>query len=213
MPHAVKQWAQEWTEPHSGRVHENIREAFIQADIHTRVFHHELTGNSGLRLSHTSQCSPGLQPVGNGQGVPITHGLGVVSKDFIRVDPGQADTNHLPSVNRNSPRTDPVQSRFAAALSHRRADLRAAPRGAAGPAAAHTGPPRPIQPGRPAAGPRGRAAALRRREAAACAVRPSRRRRSSPERSASRCHRLPETARSGRCAPAGCGLSRTAWPG
>ena len=55
--HPVKQWAQEWTEPQSGRVHENIRNAFIQADIDTRVFHHELTGNIGLWLSHTAQCS------------------------------------------------------------------------------------------------------------------------------------------------------------
>lgn len=113
--HPVKQWAQDWTEQQSGTVNENIRDAFFQADIDTTVFHHELTGNIGLRISHTSQYSPGLQQVGNGQGVPIADGLGVVSRDFIRVDPGQTYTNYLPSVNLNYHLTYHDQIRFAAA--------------------------------------------------------------------------------------------------
>lgn len=114
-PHPTKQWAQNWTEQQSGDVNERIRDVFFQADIDATLFNRELTGNVGLRVSHTSQYSPGLQEVGNGQGVPIADGLGIVSKDYIRVDPGQTYTNYLPSLNLNYHLTQNDQLRFSAA--------------------------------------------------------------------------------------------------
>ncbi|HEX5460344.1 MAG TPA: TonB-dependent receptor [Steroidobacteraceae bacterium] len=114
-PDPVKDWSQDWTEQQSGEVDEKLRDAFVQADIDTTVFNRELTGNLGVRFVHTSQYSPGLDDVGDGNGVPIADGHGVVSTAFIRVDPGQTYHDWLPSLNLNY-RLDPSdQLRFAAA--------------------------------------------------------------------------------------------------
>ena len=114
-PNPVKDWSQNWTEVQSGDVDVKVRDAFIQADIDTYLFDHELTGNIGVRAVHTSQYSPGLQQVGGGAGEPITDGHGVISKDFVRVNPGQTYTDYLPSINLNYHLDDANQVRFAAA--------------------------------------------------------------------------------------------------
>jgi iron complex outermembrane recepter protein len=114
-PDPVKDWSQNWTEQQSGEVDEKIRDAFLQADIDTTVFNHELTGNLGVRFVHTSQYSPGLDDVGDGNGVPIADGHGVVSTAFIRVDPGQTYHDWLPSLNLNYRLDKSDQLRFAAA--------------------------------------------------------------------------------------------------
>jgi iron complex outermembrane recepter protein len=114
-PDPVKDWSQDWTEQQSGEVDEKIRDAFLQADIDTTLAGHELTGNLGVRFVHTSQYSPGLDDVGDGNGVPIADGHGVVSTAFIPVDPGQTYDDWLPSLNLDY-RLDPRdQLRFAAA--------------------------------------------------------------------------------------------------
>jgi len=114
-PDPTKQWAQDWTFQQSGEVDEKIRDAFVQADIDTTVLDRELSGNVGVRMVHTSQYSPGLQDVGNGQGVPITDGVGVTDSDFIYVDPGQSYTKFLPSLNLNYHLDPRDQLRFAVA--------------------------------------------------------------------------------------------------
>lgn len=114
-PNPVKDWSQNWTEQQSGEVDEKIRDAFVQADIDTTVLGHELTGNLGVRFAHTSQYSPGLQDVGDGNGVPIADGHGVVSTAFIPVDPGQTYNDVLPSLNLNFRIDERDQLRFAAA--------------------------------------------------------------------------------------------------
>ena len=115
VPDPQKDWSQNWTETQSGGVNVKIRDAFLQADIDTTVFDRELTGNVGLRVVHTSQYSPGLQQVGNGAGEPIADGRGVISKDYIHVNPGQTYTDYLPSLNLNLHLDDDNQLRFAAA--------------------------------------------------------------------------------------------------
>ena len=115
VPDPQKDWSQNWTETQSGAVNVKIRDAFLQADIDTTVFDRELTGNVGLRVVHTSQYSPGLQQVGNGAGEPIADGRGVISTDYVRVDPGQSYTDYLPSLNLNLHLDDDNQLRFAAA--------------------------------------------------------------------------------------------------
>lgn len=115
VPNPQKDWSQNWTETQSGSVNVKIRDAFLQADIDTTAFDRQLTGNVGLRVVHTSQYSPGLQQVGNGAGVPIADGRGVVSKDYIRVNPGQTYTDYLPSLNLNLHLDEHNQLRFAAA--------------------------------------------------------------------------------------------------
>lgn len=114
-PDPAKDWSQNWTEVQSGGVDVKIRDAFFQADIDAYVFGHELTGNLGLRVVHTSQYSPGLQQVGGGAGEPITDGRGVVSTDYVRVNPGQTYTDYLPSLNLNFHFGEGNQIRFAAA--------------------------------------------------------------------------------------------------
>jgi iron complex outermembrane recepter protein len=119
-PDPVKQWGgpgltQDWTFQQSGEVDEKIRDAYVQADIDTTVLHRELTGNVGVRLVHTSQSSPGLQDVGNGEGVPITDGVGYTDSDFLPVDPGQSYTKYLPSLSLNYRLTESNQLRFAVA--------------------------------------------------------------------------------------------------
>jgi iron complex outermembrane recepter protein len=114
-PDPVKQWSQDWTFQQSGEVDEKIRDAYVQADIDTTVFRHELTGNVGVRMAHTSQYSPGLQDVGNGEGVPITDGVGVTDSDFLPVDPGQSYTKYLPSLTLNYRLDESDQLRFAVA--------------------------------------------------------------------------------------------------
>lgn len=114
-PDPQKDWSQNWTETQSGDVNVKVRDAFLQADIDTTVFNRELTGNLGLRVVHTSQFSPGLQQVGNGAGVPITDGRGVVSTDYLPVNPGQTYTDYLPSLNLNLHLDDSNQLRFAVA--------------------------------------------------------------------------------------------------
>jgi len=115
VPDPQKDWSQNWTETQSGGVNVKIRDAFLQADIDTTVFDRELTGNVGLRVVHTSQYSPGLQQVGNGAGEPIADGRGVISKDYVHVNPGQSYTDYLPSLNLNLHLDDDNQLRFAAA--------------------------------------------------------------------------------------------------
>lgn len=114
-PDPTKQWAQDWTFQQSGAVNEKIRDGFIQADINTTVFNHALTGNVGVRMVHTSQYSPGLQDVGNGEGIPITDGVGVTDSDFLPVDPGQSYTKWLPSLNLNYHLDEADLLRFAVA--------------------------------------------------------------------------------------------------
>lgn len=114
-PDPQKDWSQNWTETQSGGVNVKVRDAFLQGDIDTTVFDRELTGNVGLRVVHTSQYSPGLQQVGNGAGEPIADGRGVISTDYIHVNPGQTYTDYLPSLNLNLHLDDNNQMRFAAA--------------------------------------------------------------------------------------------------
>ncbi|HEX7370805.1 MAG TPA: TonB-dependent receptor, partial [Rhodanobacteraceae bacterium] len=114
-PNPVKTWTQNWTETQSGGVNVQVRDAFFQADIDTQLFGHELTGNAGLRVVHTSQFSPGLEQVGTGNGVPIADGNGVISTDYLPVNPGQSYTNYLPSLNLAWHIDDGNQIRFAAA--------------------------------------------------------------------------------------------------
>jgi TonB-dependent receptor len=115
VPDPQKDWSQNWTETQSGGVSVKVRDAFLQADIDTTVFDRELTGNVGLRAVHTSQYSPGLQQVGNGAGEPIADGRGVVSTDYVHVNPGQTYNDYLPSLNLNLHLDDDNQIRFAAA--------------------------------------------------------------------------------------------------
>lgn len=110
-----KDWSQNWTLTQSGEVNVKVRDAFLQADIDTTAFGHELTGNVGVRLVHTSQYSPGLQQVGNGAGEPIADGRGVISKDYVHVNPGQSYTDVLPSLNLAWHLDDGNQVRFALA--------------------------------------------------------------------------------------------------
>lgn len=114
-PNPVKDWSQNWTEQQSGEVDEKIRDAFVQADIDATVFGRELTGNVGVRVAHTSQYSPGLRDVGDGNGVPIADGHGVISTAFLPVDPGQSYTDVLPSLNLNYRLDGQDQLRFAVA--------------------------------------------------------------------------------------------------
>jgi TonB-dependent receptor len=114
-PDPQKDWSQNWTETQSGDVNVKVRDAFFQADIDTALWGRELTGNVGLRVVHTSQYSPGLQQVGNGAGEPITDGRGVVSTDYVHVNPGQSYTDYLPSLNLNLHLDDNNQMRFAVA--------------------------------------------------------------------------------------------------
>ena len=114
-PHPTKQWAQNWTFQQSGEVDEKIRDGFVQADIDTTLLGRELTGNVGVRFVHTSQYSPGLDDVGNGEGVPITDGVGVTNSDFLPVNPGQSYNDVLPSLNLNYRLDGQNQLRFAVA--------------------------------------------------------------------------------------------------
>lgn len=115
VPNPTKQWSQNWTETQSGNVYVKDRDWFVQANIDTTLFDRPLTGNVGMRVVHTSQFSPGLQEVGNGEGVPITDGVGVTSTDYLPVNPGQKYTNYLPSLNLTLHLDDRNQLRFAAA--------------------------------------------------------------------------------------------------
>ena len=119
-PDPVKQWGgaglgDDWTFQQSGEVDEKIRDAYVQADIDTKVLDRELTGNVGVRMVHTSQNSPGLQDVGNGEGIPITDGVGYTDSDFLPVNPGQSYTKYLPSLTLNYRLTRGDQLRFAVA--------------------------------------------------------------------------------------------------
>lgn len=114
-PDPQKDWSQNWTETQSGRVDGKVRDAFVQADLDTMLFDRPLTGNIGVRFVRTSQYSPGLQQVGGGKGEPIADGRGVISTDYIRVNPGQTYTDILPSLNLNLQLNDNDQLRFAAA--------------------------------------------------------------------------------------------------
>lgn len=115
VPDPQKDWSQNWTMTQSGEVDVKVRDAFVQADIDTTLFDRPLTGNVGLRVVHTSQYSPGLQQVGNGAGEPIADGRGVISKDYLHVNPGQTYTDYLPSLNLALHLDDDNQVRFAAA--------------------------------------------------------------------------------------------------
>jgi len=104
-----------WTYVQSGQVDQKVRDLFLMADIETQLFGHELNGNVGLRVSHDSQFSHGLQQVGNGAGIPITDGNGNTSSDFAPLNVGKKYTDYLPSLNLIYHLTDDDQVRFSAA--------------------------------------------------------------------------------------------------
>ncbi|WP_158543362.1 TonB-dependent receptor [Dyella psychrodurans] len=104
-----------WSGIQSGTVHENVRDLFFMGDIDTTLWGHELTGNIGLRVSHTAQSSSGIQQVEPGQGVPMTDGFGYVANDFIPINVGQSYTKWLPSMNLIYHWTDSDQTRFSVA--------------------------------------------------------------------------------------------------
>ena len=104
-----------WTYVQSGQVDQKVRDLFLMADIETQLFGHELNGNIGVRVSHDSQFSYGLQQVGNGAGIPITDGNGKTSSDFAPLSVGKKYTDYLPSLNLIYHLTDDDQVRFSAA--------------------------------------------------------------------------------------------------
>ncbi|MFC4763738.1 TonB-dependent receptor [Dyella koreensis] len=104
-----------WSMIQSGQVDEKTRDLFFMADIDAQVFGHELTGNAGVRYSHQSQYSHGLQQVGNGAGVPITDGNGYTSTDYAPLTVGKTYSDWLPSMNLVYHVTDDDQVRFSAA--------------------------------------------------------------------------------------------------
>jgi len=107
---------QSWTYVQSGEVAEKTRDIFLQADIDAQnVFGHELSGNVGIRVSHQSQYSMGLQQVGNGAGIPITDGNGNTSSDYAPLTVGKTYTDYLPSLNLIYHLTDDDMMRFSAA--------------------------------------------------------------------------------------------------
>jgi phosphoribosylformimino-5-aminoimidazole carboxamide ribotide isomerase len=106
---------QSWTYVQSGTVEEKTHDLFFMADIDAQVFGHELTGNAGIRVSHQSQYSNGLQQVGNGAGIPITDGNGNTSSDYAPLTVGKTYTDYLPSLNLIYHLTDDDQMRFSAA--------------------------------------------------------------------------------------------------
>lgn len=107
---------QSWTYVQSGQVDEKTRDIFLMADIDAQdVFGHELSGNVGIRVSHQSQYSMGLQQVGNGAGIPITDGNGNTSSDYAPLTVGKTYTDYLPSLNLIYHLTDDDMMRFSAA--------------------------------------------------------------------------------------------------
>ena len=104
-----------WSMIQSGQVDEKTRDLFFMADIDAQVGGHELTGNIGMRYSHQSQYSHGLQQVGNGAGVPITDGNGYTSTDYAPLTVGKTYADWLPSMNLIYHLTDDDQLRFSAA--------------------------------------------------------------------------------------------------
>ncbi|MFC5740184.1 TonB-dependent receptor [Dyella tabacisoli] len=111
----VKDWKNSWSEIQSGSVNEKTRDLFVMADIDAQLFGHQLTGNVGMRMSRQSQYSYGLQQVGNGAGVPIADGYGVISTDYAPIKVGKTYTDYLPSLNLIYHLTDNDQARFSAA--------------------------------------------------------------------------------------------------
>ena len=107
--------ANSWTYIQSGTVEEKTHDLFFMADIDAQLFGHELTGNVGMRVSHQSQYSNGLQQVGNGEGIPITDGNGYTSDDYAPLTVGKTYTDYLPSLNLIYHLTNDDQMRFSAA--------------------------------------------------------------------------------------------------
>jgi iron complex outermembrane receptor protein len=104
---------QAWTGVESGTVSEKVRDLFFQADIDTTLWDHSLTGNIGLRASHTSQSSSGLEEVPAGTGVPMTDGFGYTSTSYDPINIGTSYTKWLPSLNLIYHWDDNDQTRFA----------------------------------------------------------------------------------------------------
>ncbi|WP_239945908.1 TonB-dependent receptor [Dyella terrae] len=108
--------ANNWTYIQSGQVDEKTRDIFLMGDIDAQdVFGHELTGNFGIRVSHQSQYSTGLQQLPDGGGIPITDGNGYTSYDYAPLTVGKTYTDYLPSLNLIYHLTDDDMVRFSAA--------------------------------------------------------------------------------------------------
>ncbi|MBE1160320.1 TonB-dependent receptor [Dyella acidiphila] len=106
---------QSWSEIQSGSVNEKTRDFFLMGDIDAQLFGHELTGNVGVRVSHQSQYSSGLQEVEPGEGILIVDGNGNSSNAYAPITVGKTYTDYLPSLNLVYHWTDNDQSRFAVA--------------------------------------------------------------------------------------------------
>lgn len=103
-----------WSAVQSGTVNEKVRDAFFMADIDTTLFGHELTGNVGMRVAHTSQYSSGLQQVENGEAPPLTDAYGLTVTDLAPLNVGKSYNEYLPSMNLIYHLTDSDQVRLSA---------------------------------------------------------------------------------------------------
>jgi TonB-dependent receptor len=111
----AKEWANDWTQIQSSTVSEDVLAAYLMADVDTMIGDHNLTGNFGVRMVHTSQYSNGLQNIGDGSAPPLADGRGVISNNYLMVRRGKKYTDYLPSLNLNYHFDDANQLRFAAA--------------------------------------------------------------------------------------------------
>lgn len=101
-----------WSAVQTGSVREKVRDAYFMADIDTTLFGHQLTGNIGMRVAHTSQSSSGLQQVEDGQAAPLTDAYGLTVTDLAPINVGKSYNTYLPSMNLIYHWTDSDQTRF-----------------------------------------------------------------------------------------------------
>ncbi len=120
----IKDWGHDWTLTQGNKVKEEVTAAYFQANMDMELFGLPVSGNIGLRVIETDQSSTGLLNVGEGNGTPITDGLGVTKDKLRRGTKGIKYTDYLPSLNLNFSLTDNDQLRFAFAQVLARPDMK-----------------------------------------------------------------------------------------
>ena len=108
-------WSDNWTFIESGSVKEEIDAVYLQANLDFTWGDVPVRGNLGVRYVETDVKASGLQQVGNGEGIPITDGVGVTNSDYAPVTYGPDYSDTLPSLNLAFELSDDDIVRFAAA--------------------------------------------------------------------------------------------------
>ena len=109
----VKLFSRDWTFIESNDIEEETEAVYLMPNFAFEMGNIPVSGNFGIRYVRSDVKTVGLQSVGDGNGVPITDGVGETRDYLAPVSYGPEYSDTLPALNLNFELTDNDILRFA----------------------------------------------------------------------------------------------------